>query len=997
MRKAITALLLCGSALGQNTSPQPNFQTQVNLASPSLYLNFNDYTSAFKDQISGLTFSGIVSPAFPNSASYVGSFNGTNNAVETAASVVPTAITINGWVYVRSLPSSYGVIVTTNAGNSAQLMVKSTGKLAIYMYTTGGTVDYDGTGTTTLSAGNWYFISATYDSTNGLKGYVNGSIDGSAVANGTLVTTGGGATTIGAYAPGGPRYWVGLISGVSIYSLGLTSGQINTLYTGGTLSTGLIGQWNINEGTGTAAIDNSTGGHNMAWQGTAAGTYGYYYGSSGTATVRQLGFDPNQVNQTSAAFPYNGWSAAPNNTIGSSMEWNTPWTLNVQVDRLNWDRTGTIVLASKGDIGNSSAAWWKLTVSMYGYGAQVCFMRNGVGLVPYQGFSPVVNNSVCTGQGFDATPNTFGYNFTVKDSGTGNNVVGSASNALSFYVNGLQVQTGGSPQIPGNTGTQSYGVGFGSVVVTAFTSSGGGANCVVTGTFTSTSGVPNPGGLNLSADYGCSSGPTLAMTSPTGTGASLLATGLTGASMVSKTYPLMIPGYISGGTYNGIDQADPAQTATYIDEAAIFPSSLSQTTVESLFYLSQYWRAAVATIPATPYTLVFDNDGCADTDNIYALALTIAAQRIRYVRLAGVVSTTSDGTSAAMYRQMLDEAGLAHIPVSVPSSFASSSALCTAASLNIYNASTSQATASYMPAKTMYRQILAANPSSPVFIMLGGSFRGVADLMQSPADSISSLTGALLVARNATNGGAIYAQGLGANQSFTGDNSLQDWTAGQYVTNNNGNLPIYWFGGIPQNTGPGILSTRTGKDPVYQLALGLGTDMRQGYDSLPTQAFLSPLFAGGVNIAISGSGTGYAASTPFTSTGGGANCNVTGFMLSTSGVPVSIISTFGFTDTSSTYTGIGSGCITATMPPTINLTAPTGVGVVLTATTTASVCGTVSITGATAGTTTTATCSHHYFFPYSVNASSSPQTGVGMSWFINSLNDPSPAGAPRAR
>jgi hypothetical protein len=350
-----------------------------------------------------------------------------------------------------------------------------------------------------------------------------------------------------------------------------------------------------------------------------------------------------------------------------------------------------------------------------------------------------------------------------------------------------------------------------------------------------------------------------------------------------------------------------------------------------------------------------------------------------------------------MYRQMLDQAGLAHIPVAVPSSFGSMSNTCLAANINTFNASTSQAVGSYPQAKTMYRQVFANNSTTPVFIMLGGSFRGVADLMQSPADSISSLTGAQLIARNAVNGGAIYAQGLGANATFTGDNSLQDWTAGQYVVQNNGAMPIYWYGGAPQITGPGVLSTRTSKDPFFLAATTWGTDTRQGYDSLPTQAFLSSLFAGGVSVAISGSGTGYAAQTSFTSTGGGANCVVTGLMLSTSGVPSSIISTSGVSGTGLTYAGIGAGCVTATSAPAIVLTAPTGTGAVLTATTTASVCGKVTITSATSGSTSSATCSNHYFLPYSLNAASSPVQGALMEWFINSLVDPAPGGAPRSR
>jgi hypothetical protein len=159
---------------------------------------------------------------------------------------------------------------------------------------------------------------------------------------------------------------------------------------------------------------------------------------------------------------------------------------------------------------------------------------------------------------------------------------------------------------------------------------------------------------------------------------------------------------------------------------------------------------------------------------------------------------------------------------------------------------------------------------------------------------------------------------------------------------------------------------------------------------LPTASFVSNMFAGGVTIAIGGSGTGYAASTPFTSTGGGPACVVTGNMLSTGGVPSSIQYLNG-----GTYPGIGNGCTTATSPPTIVLTAPTGTGVTLTATTTASVCGTVTITASNSGSTTTSTCSKHYFLPYSVYAD--PGNALFLTWFLNSLIDPPPNGAPRVQ
>lgn len=85
---------------------------------------------------------------------------------------------------------------------------------------------------------------------------------------------------------------------------------------------------------------------------------------------------------------------------------------------------------------------------------------------------------------------------------------------------------------------------------------------------------------------------------------------------------------------------------------------------------------------------------------------------------------------------------------------------------------------------------------------------------------------------------------------------------------------------------------------------------------------------GTVSTVIGGSGTGYANSTPFTSTGGGSSCVVAGTMTSSGGVPASI-----------SYSS-NSGCSSI---PTLVLTAPTGTGVTLT----------VSLTGTSMSTSTT--------------------------------------------
>ena len=138
-------------------------------------------------------------------------------------------------------------------------------------------------------------------------------------------------------------------------------------------------------------------------------------------------------------------------------------------------------------------------------------------------------------------------------------------------------------------------------------------------------------------------------------------------------------------------------------------------------------------------------------------------------------------------------------------------------------------------------------------------------------------------------------------------------------------------------------------------------------------------------------GTGYADRTPFTSTGGGANCAVNGIMTASGGVPNGIETSWGapqpLESPDSVVVGMGSGCTSA---PTLVLTGPTGTGVTLTAYPT-TVCGTGTVSGTTYS-FTSATCSNQYFVPFTQWAN------VGMpliyNWFLNALSDPPTNGRP---
>jgi len=998
--------LLCIGGLGQATNPQNTFWNAVNSGGPSLWLNFNDPTSGFLDSISRLQFVG------------------TKNVTTTVTSTLSNGPTCSSPETATSTTLSCSL--TTTAGDAIVMyfdQVVTPSKVVSVTDSLGGTPVFVGAGSASQSQ-LWVLANAAAGShtltvttstavTNAFPALLAFDVKGAshtapvdrftfnAAATASTSITSGAITTSAAN-----EMLVGhviQIAGTSSWTAGspafsLFPGSYKA-QEGGFLVADAAGSYTFNA---TATVSEPYTASIVAIAPQATTTTTTY--NSGTVTPQQPGFDSANPSNTSAEFADNAWSASP--TIGlGAIDWSSPWTMMEHIDRLNWNRTGTLVLASKGDIGSPNNNYWELYLQMAGNDAQLCFARNGLGIaIGSRGGQ--IGTQICTSATYDAMPNGFNYNIAVVNNGNGN------SASLSMYINGLAVGS----VLPGSASGTSSPFNFGAVALTvaggagyasstAFTSTGGGQNCVVTGSMAATSGVPTSGenGITYTTDSGCTSVPTIVLTSPTGTGVAITAA-LSGASMNSTTYPLMVPGYVSGGAYFGIAGTTTTQTPTYVDEFAIFPGSLTLGQISNLFYETKFHEMVLNPV-ATPPVLVFDDDGCVDMDNQFALQLSIALHQYGAVNLAGVVAEDPSTTCEALWRQMLDQAGLNQVPLSVPATFTAGNSGTAEPTANItsYNASTPLSNAAWEPAVTMYRTIFAEYPTTPIDIVSGAGMTAIAEFMQSPADSISSLTGLQLMAQNAANGGAIYALGGGCTAStppattpctgVIGGNLSQDYPSAQYVLSHNGALPIYWIGGNPQNAGPGVLSTRSSNDPMFLVTTSFGTDVRQCFDCLAVEAAVSKYFYGGAQIGFSG-GTGYANSTPFTLSGGGPNCQGAGFMTATGGVPNGIEFNWGASAVGSS-SGIGSGCTSA---PTVNLIGATGTGVTLTAYPEL-VCGTdtVSETGSTFGDSfTSATCSNHYVSPGSFNAIQTPASGALMEWFINSLVDPPPNGQARA-
>ena len=951
MRRTLLSILigLClhWPVLAQDPNPQNSFATTLLYANPSLYLNFNDPTASFKEQISGQSFVGTESLA-----TAVGGFT-----TPTIAGYAPQAAFDS-----FTLPTGYLTSVSVQysaAPSSGQSLT-----ICIGTHGSGNSITIANSFTVTVAA------------TTAVQTFTAPSdFTAPAVTAGQL---------LGFWAPSG------------IEPAPEASGGGLYYYNSATLPSG--------------AHTYGTAGGQFAISGLVSSTF-----TSGTVTPRQPGFDSTLANNTSAEFPWNGWNAAPNNTLGA-IEWNTPWSMMVQVDRLNWNRTGTLVLASKGDLVTGN--WWELYLQMAATTlgdtgvqlSQLCFSRHSSATAP--NIYSSVSNGICTSaNGLDVMPNGFNYNIIVTDSGTGASGMYSTTSALDIYVNGLE-KTTGIPQIPF---TGSYQYGFGAVGIaysggtgyansTAFTSSGGGTNCNVAGTLLASGGVPY--GISFTTDYGCTSVPTITLTSPTGTGVTLTPS-LDGTSMNSTSSSLMVPGYVSGGTAYGVAGATSTQTPTYIDEFSVFPFDLNPIQINDLFYWTRFYQIVANTQSANRPAVLLATDGCSDIGNPTMTQFVILLHALGIINLEGVISAGNSwvdayDSSASFWRQMLDQAGLSNVPVgNLYTGTDANLNWCQTANLNTYNASTPQTSAGFPSSASVARTVMAENPTTPVIIYNGPAPANnwLADFMQSPADSISSLTGTQLWDRDVANGGALWWQGAPSCTSSSypsptpcsGSWTTKDATASQYVFSHLDGMPTYQVGGTPQGYGQGLAYTRTAKDPMYLACAAAGGSCgRAGWGQYALASLFTSYFTNGVAVGYSG-GTGYANRTLFTSTGGGANCVVNGIMTASGGVPNGIETSWGASQplesTDSMVVGMGSGCTSA---PTLVLTSPTGTGVTLTAYP-LTVCGTGTVSGSTYS-FSSATCSNQYFVPFTQWAN------VGMpliyNWFLNALSDPPTNGRP---
>ncbi|MBI4311288.1 MAG: hypothetical protein HY681_05835 [Chloroflexi bacterium] len=206
------------------------------------------------------------------------SFDGTDDYVTIPDS--PTLrltgpLTVAFWVKWTGVGGT--ILIKESAGGSGDYWINNPGDGTIWCSSNGGHGLAD-TGVS-MTVGQWHHIALTL-APDDLKCYVDGVLK----VTGTYTQ---GADGIGTATPiylgrsiGGAPFFPGSIDDVRIYNRVLDSNEINTVKAGGIVTSGLVGHWKLDEGSGATVGDSSGNGNSGQIAGAIWGA-----GVSGTQAV----------------------------------------------------------------------------------------------------------------------------------------------------------------------------------------------------------------------------------------------------------------------------------------------------------------------------------------------------------------------------------------------------------------------------------------------------------------------------------------------------------------------------------------------------------------------------------------------------------------------------------------------------------------------------------------------------------------------------------------
>jgi hypothetical protein len=246
---------------------------------------------------------------------------------------------INFWFLADSSIATLKGGISKGAYASSFAILPQSNRLEFYASSNGSTYDIANIQVFgSISLDTWYNVTLIRSS-GVIKGYLDG-VNGFTVNNGTAFNDNSEALTLGYYSSGGGYYLDGQIDDVRIYNRALSQDEVTRLYkaTAGTkvssgLSKGLVGHWDLDDESGTTAIDKS-GNQNNGTLVTMDDT-DWVAGKIGTTS---LDFDGSSDYISTVT---NLWSANGNHTLSA-------W-VNVDVAPIGYG-AGVFDTSGQGDI-----------------------------------------------------------------------------------------------------------------------------------------------------------------------------------------------------------------------------------------------------------------------------------------------------------------------------------------------------------------------------------------------------------------------------------------------------------------------------------------------------------------------------------------------------------------------------------------------------------------------------------------------------------------------
>lgn len=333
---------------------------------PVGYWNLNEGSGTAAADASGNGVNGTLvnSPAWvAGMLSNALSFNGTNSYVNmnNASATGPLKpaslpVTISGWI---KTTGTVGMVFASDewdnskyAGYCLQLvggkLVCNFGNAATGI---GSANRQSKTGTTVLTAGQWYHVAAVIQGASNMQIYLNGVDDGGAYSGsaGAMAYT---TTTSKIGSGGNANYFNGVIDDVRIYNRALSATEI------GLLKNGPVSNWRLDESSGSTAIDSGTAGITGTLVNSPTVTTGWFSNAlnfNGSTSYINMN-NASMTGPLKPALPVtiSGWiqmSGTTAGTIFASDEWDTAKYAGCSLQVI-----GTHLVCNYGDAGGAGPA-----------------------------------------------------------------------------------------------------------------------------------------------------------------------------------------------------------------------------------------------------------------------------------------------------------------------------------------------------------------------------------------------------------------------------------------------------------------------------------------------------------------------------------------------------------------------------------------------------------------------------------------------------------------